>query len=84
LPDADHNLDPPAKSIDFVRKFQLFYRRIGAPRDLKAWNCSGYEAVTRLTNLTMEQRKENLDLNPVPFARVDVINLLERLCLQCE
>ena len=51
------------------------YRQIGAPIDLLRWKVGG-ESIELLTNLTLAQRKENLELNPVPFERQAVTHVL--------
>jgi alcohol dehydrogenase len=80
LPDAARGLEPRDKATDFVRKFCTFYRRIGGPASLGPWACAGSDAAARLADLTMTQRKENLDLNPVHFGRVALDLLLEAVC----
>jgi alcohol dehydrogenase class IV len=37
------------------------------------------QAIPKLTKLTLEQRRVNLDLNPVPFGESDVVALLEKV-----
>lgn len=80
LSDARPALDPAEKSRDFVRLFRAFYERIGGPRDLQRWNCAGPQAVERLTALTVAERRENLELNPVPFGVAAVEELLAKVC----
>ncbi len=80
LPDADQGLDDDAKNRDFVRKFDAFYRRIGGPTDLKPWNCAGPQAAEQLAKLTWTQRRENLDLNPVPFGQAELESILSKVC----
>ena len=60
---------------DFGAALIDLYRRIGAPLDLGAWNV-GPEEVQRLAELTLSERMENLDLNPVPFDRAELLDLL--------
>lgn len=81
LYDSNHSLDEKAKAEDFVHKFNQFYERIAGPRNLKKWGCKGAKAINNLVNLTMRQRLQNLELNPVPFKRSDVKKLLEMVCV---
>lgn len=80
LADATPGLDVAEKNADFVKKFDTFYDLVGGPRTLEAWGCTGADAIEKLTSLTMEQRMENLELNPVDFGKADVEALLEPLC----
>jgi alcohol dehydrogenase class IV len=80
LPDAEQGLSADQKAAEFVCRFRIFYMRVGGPTDLRRWDCVGGTAIEKLTELTMAQRKENLDLNPVPFGRSDVSELLRPLC----
>ena len=68
--------DDIAKATSFHDSLFELYRRLNAPRTLARWNI-GRDAVQELTDLTMAQRKESLDFNPVSFAKEDVIGLLE-------
>ena len=81
LHDANLALSPIEKANDFLKKFNVFYDSIGAPRTVQRWQCMGKKAIEHLTALTLEQRVENLKLNPVLFERDDVVNLLERVCI---
>jgi alcohol dehydrogenase class IV len=80
LPDADTRLGADRKAEEFVLVFREFYASVGGPEDLRPWGCTGDRAIEKLTELTITQRKENLDLNPVPFGRPDVAELLRPLC----
>lgn len=60
---------------DFAAALVDLYGRIGAPLDLAAWNV-GPEEVQRLAELTLSERMENLDLNPIPFGRAELLDLL--------
>ena len=50
--------------------------------NLDEWNCSGDDAIQLLFDLTVEQRQENLNLNPVEFSHSDLKDLLGRVCSQ--
>ncbi len=78
LPDADYSLELKKRSSDFADKFRKLYKNIGAPERLSEWGWSSID-VSLLTELTMEQRKANLELNPVPFGREEVKALLEHV-----
>ncbi len=79
--DANHSLNEKEKAVDFVNKFNQFYDRLSAPRDLKAWHCKGADAMADIIRLTMEQRLQNVMLNPVHFEEEDVKALLESVCV---
>lgn len=64
----------------FMDAVEDFYKKIQAPDNLHQWNCKGTEAIEILTRLTMEQRNENLLLNPIVFIEDDVRELLKRVC----
>ncbi len=79
--DANHSLNEKEKTVDFINKFNQFYDRLNAPRDLKAWRCEGRGARADIVRLTMEQRLQNIKLNPVHFTEEDVQILLENVCV---
>lgn len=76
LPDADLSLSNEEKSRDFVRKFNALYEDIGGPKKLSEFGV-GKEEVKMLTELTMEQRAGNLELNPVPFGKDETVRALQ-------
>ena len=78
LPDADLTLSDNEKSLDFVKKFKNLYKDIGAPETLKSYGWNNIN-VDSLTELTMKQRKENLDLNPVSFGKAEVRDLISKI-----
>jgi len=78
FPDADLKLNDNEKSLDFLAKFKQFYNDIGAPESLTKYGGKNID-VDFLTELTMEQRKANLDLNPEPFGRNEVKEILSRV-----
>ena len=79
LPDADPSIaGEAARASAFVRQFAAWYDRLGAPANLDRWSVRRGD-VDRLTELTMKQRRENLELNPVPFEEADVRELLVRV-----
>lgn len=78
LPDANKSLPPDQKSRDFAFKFHELYKRIGAPTNLSTYGV-GKKNIDLLTTLTMDQRLANLELNPVPCGKEDVISLLTKV-----
>jgi len=78
LPDADLTLNDDEKSLDFVNKFNKLYQDIEAPETLSShgWNNINVDS---LTELTLKQRKENLDLNPVSFGEAEVKDLINKI-----
>lgn len=70
--------DNVAKATAFRDSLFELYHRLDAPFTLNQWSINR-DAVEVLTDLTMAQRKETLDLNPVPFSKEDVTVLLEAL-----
>jgi alcohol dehydrogenase class IV len=62
-------------AADFADALFDLYRRIDAPLDLAAWDI-GPGHVKRLSELTLAERSENLELNPVPFGRAELLDLL--------
>lgn len=78
LCDYDHlNKDP---SRHFLDLFNKFYNDISGPSDLRTWNCSGDEDIKKLKELTLEQRIENLELNPINFSESDLEEVLKASC----
>jgi alcohol dehydrogenase len=78
LPDANLYLSNEGRSQDFVVKFQLFYKQIKAPLNLYEYGVVKSK-IEFLTDLTIQQRTQNLEFNPVPFGRKEVIQLLEKV-----
>lgn len=78
LPGSDHSLPDIEKVYLFAEQFMDFYREIGAPRNLSSFKVSKND-LEELTRLTMEQRKDNLELNPISFGRDEVMKLIERV-----
>ncbi len=72
---ASHRSDRAMAHV-FEQVFWDLYHRLGAPKTFEQWGV-GRGAVALLTDLTMAQRKANLDANPVPFKRKHVIALLQ-------
>lgn len=71
-----------ASSMNESGKAQAFrdamwnlYDMVGAPKTFERWKVT-QQALESLTELTVTQRKANLDLNPVPFGREDVEKVL--------
>lgn len=80
LPGATLSLDATSKAIEFAKLFSTFYDKIGAPRNLRQWNFNSEDDIAFITRLTMLQRKENLDLNPVPFSEKEVETVIRGVC----
>lgn len=78
LPDADLKLTDDEKSTAFVQEFDKLYSDIGAPPRLKTWGWKEID-IELLTELTMAERKANLELNPVFFGEQEVRNLLAKV-----
>lgn len=64
-----------AKAEAFRDALKNFYQQVGAPSTFERWNVDR-SAAANLTDLTMTQRKGNLDLNPAEFGREDVAEIL--------
>ena len=60
---------------DFAAALFDLYRRLDAPLTLGGWGV-GPADVDRIAALTLEQRIENLELNPVEFGTPEVVELL--------
>ena len=69
------SLTAQEKANAFKLSLLGLYRQIGAPIDLLRWKV-GAESIQLLTDLTLAQRKANLELNPVPFERQAVAHVL--------
>lgn len=78
LPDADLYLSGKEKSADFVRRFKALYGALGAPETLSLYHVTKSD-IEKLAQLIVEQRKGNLDSNPVPFGRGNVVELLRKV-----
>ena len=78
LPDADLTLNDDEKSLDFVNKINKLYHDIGVSETLNSngWNNINVDS---LTELTMKQKRENLDLNPIPFGKTEVRDLINKI-----
>ncbi|WP_094229120.1 iron-containing alcohol dehydrogenase [Methanolobus psychrotolerans] len=71
-------LTPEEKSLRFADKFQEFYCDTSAPLNLTGYGVSTKD-IELLVSLTMQQRLENLKLNPVNFGENDVRYLLSKV-----
>ena len=60
---------------DFASALFDLYRRLAAPLTLGGWGV-GRADIDRIAALTLEQRAENLELNPVQFGRSELVELL--------
>lgn len=78
LIDSDKFMSDEEKSFDFVKKLKKLYGEIGAPEKLRE---HGWKNIDEglLAKLTMEQRKANLDLNPVDFGQKEVEWLIQQV-----
>ena len=65
-----------AKAKSFSAKLFELHQTIDAPRTFSRWGVARNDS-GRLTELTMKERRGNLDLNPVPFGERDVARLLD-------
>lgn len=61
---------------DFVECLFSLYETIGAPLELSGFGVTRSD-VPRLVELTLAERAQNLELNPVPFGASDATTLLE-------
>jgi alcohol dehydrogenase len=66
------------KSRLFADKFAQMYAQAGGPRSLGEFGLKKGDLAT-LTELTMTQRAENLELAPVTYGRVEVERVLEKV-----
>lgn len=73
--DGYDELARTVEADDFASALRSLYARLEAPLDLTRWNV-GPGDVGPLTDLTLSERTENLDLNPVPFGRAELVELL--------
>ena len=67
--------DEMEKAKAFRDELSSLHQTIGAPPTLGRWGV-GRKEIARLTDLTMAERKANLDVNPVPCDRDAVTELL--------
>ena len=70
-------LNEKEKSIEFLTLFNNFYEKIGAPKTLKEWGINNMSDVEKLVDITISQRIENLELNPVPYGKNELTLLLK-------
>ena len=78
LHDADLSLNDRDKSLDFVKKMKDLYAAVKAPESLHSFGVKKND-IDVITELTMEQRKGNLELNPIPFGRDEVRAILYKV-----
>lgn len=81
LPGANLQLSLEEQMQDFLIMFNKFYDVVGGHRSLRQWNCIGSDAVKKLTDLTLDERVENLRLNPISFEKDDLEKLLMTVCV---
>ena len=63
---------------DLSTKLFKLYETTNVPTNFSRWGFVSVEDVEKITNLTMEQRQENLKLNPVNFDKSNVSRVLEK------
>jgi len=78
LPGSNASLSEESKSTAFVEQFKSLYGQIGAPRSLNDYGIRRSD-IPRITQLTLTQRMNNLEMNPMPFGEADVTALLEKV-----
>jgi len=78
LPGSELSLGEESKSADFVRRFKTLYAELKAPGTLSDYGIRKSD-IPLITDLTLKQRKTNLELNPVPFRETDVTAILEKV-----
>ena len=66
----------PERAVVSVPALFELHQTIDAPRTFSRWGVARNDS-GRLTELTMKERRGNLDLNPVPFGERDVARLLD-------
>lgn len=71
----DFSLTDGAKAVAFSKALWRLYGQVGAPNGFGRWKLD-QTALEALTELTLTQRKGNLELNPVFFGRDDVAAVL--------
>ncbi len=72
----ESNMTERAKAEAFRDALSGLYGQLRAPSNCHPWKLDR-TAIDQLTELTVTQRKANLELNPVPFGREDVVGILE-------
>lgn len=78
LEDANLLLNEGEQLKDFSKKFKILYKEIGAPENLSSFGVTAKD-ISPLAKIVMEQRKLNLDLNPVNFCEKELVELLEKV-----
>lgn len=78
IEDHEEGLTSKEKAVKLVDRFQEFYFSTGAPISLNGYGLST-ENIDLLVQLTIEQRMENLNLNPVDFLENDIRHLLKKV-----
>lgn len=74
----DVGLNGERKANLFLQTTQDIYEKIQAPKDFANFGV-GKVDIANVVRLTIEQRKANLELNPVSFGENDVKELLEKV-----
>jgi len=76
--DCNYSLSDKEKSLDFVKKLKALYKELLIQRDLSEYGVEEKD-IEILTRLTIEQRKANLDLNPIPFGESETKDLISKV-----
>lgn len=80
IEEHEESLTIKDKAVKLVDEFQEFYSSTGAPLSLNGYGLSA-DNIDLLVQLTIEQRMENLNLNPVDFRESDVRYLLKKVIM---
>ena len=62
----------------FLEKIEELFLQIGAPSNFKTWGFQSKADLELIVKYTLEQRVENLNLNPIAFSEKNVRTVLER------
>jgi alcohol dehydrogenase len=62
----------------FLEKIERLFLQIGAPSNFKTWGFDSKTDLELVVKYTLEQRAENLSLNPIAFSEESVRTVLER------
>jgi len=65
----------------FLKIYDDFFSEIGGPTNLNEWGIVNEKQINHIVKLTMEQRLENLMLNPLPYGEDDLRYLLNTTLL---
>ena len=68
--------DPAAQAIDFSARLLALLDEVDAPSTFRQFGV-GREHASEIVRLTLEERRENLDLNPIAFGELEVSELID-------